>query len=259
MLTEQQAAQYSADGYLIVTRFLNEDETKLLAQIARLDAKLAASMKTRLDTEGGKASLALDNDLGDDIYSAIVRCERLVKPMAQVLQGEPYHYHHKVSAKQPFAGGAWEWHQDYGYWYNNGCLWPQMASCYIAIDPATRANGCMQLLSGSHLMGRVEHGKSGEQTGADMERVDAALTRMPLVYAEMAAGDALFFHCNTLHRSDQNRSPDPRWGLICCYNTKENDPYKDGPHPHYSPIVQLPDSAILAVGKTQLAGLYARA
>jgi ectoine hydroxylase len=255
MLTEQQAAQFAADGYVIVSAFLNAEETPLLAEISRLDADLAASMKTRLDTLGGKASLSLDNDLHDDIYSAIVQSEKLVEPMAQILKDEPYHYHHKVSAKQPYEGGAWEWHQDYGYWYNNGCLWPHMASCYIAIDPATRENGCMQLISGSHLMGRVEHGKSGEQTGADMERVNAALDRMPLVYAEMAAGDALFFHSNTLHRSDQNRSPNPRWGLICCYNTKGNSPYKDGPHPRYTKMPTLPDSNILEVGRRQLAML----
>src|SRR5688572_5928381 len=45
-------------------------------------------------------------------------------------------------------GGAWEWHQDYGYWYGNGCLWPNMLSVIIAIDPNTRENGCFQLLKG---------------------------------------------------------------------------------------------------------------
>ena len=255
MFTDQQAAQFSADGYVIVSAFLNADETSLLAKISRLDAHLAASMNTRLDKMGGKASLSLDNDLHEDIYSAIVQCEKLVDPMTRILQDEPYHYHHKVSAKEPFEGGAWEWHQDYGYWYNNGCLWPQMASCYVAIDPATKENGCMQLISGSHHMGRIEHGKSGEQTGADMERVNAALDCMPLVYAEMDAGDALFFHSNTLHRSDQNRSPNQRWGLICCYNTKSNSPYKDGPHPRYTTMEILPDSRLLEIGVRQLAKL----
>ncbi len=252
MITQAQLNKFAVDGYLIISAFLSAEETRILAEISRLDANLASSMKTRLDTLGGKASLSLDNDLHDDIYSAIVQCEKMVSPMQRMLGDEPYHYHHKVSAKQPFAGGAWEWHQDYGYWYNNGCLWPAMASCYIAIDPATKENGCMQLISGSHLIGRVEHGKSGEQTGADMERVEAALERMPLIYAEMEAGDALFFHSNTLHRSDQNKSPNPRWGLICCYNTKGNSPYKDGPHPRYTPMQVLPDSSILQVGNRQL-------
>ncbi len=54
--------------------------------------------------------------------------------------------------KEPFVGGAWEWHQDYGYWYKNGCLLPHMASCLIAVDRATKANGCLQILKGSHEM-----------------------------------------------------------------------------------------------------------
>lgn len=47
------------------------------------------------------------------------------------------------------AGGTWEWHQDYGYWYGNGCLWPNMVAVIVAIDPNTRENGCLQLLKGS--------------------------------------------------------------------------------------------------------------
>jgi hypothetical protein len=27
--------------------------------------------------------------------------------------------------KEPRVGGAWEWHQDYGYWYKNGFLYPE--------------------------------------------------------------------------------------------------------------------------------------
>ncbi|HZO91608.1 MAG TPA: phytanoyl-CoA dioxygenase family protein [Chthonomonadaceae bacterium] len=258
MLTPTQIAAFHEHGYVIVPGLLSADETRMLSEIARQDESLLSRMTSRKDAQGAATKLSLDNSLGDDIYSAIVRSERLVRSMEALLGGEVYHYHHKVSAKQPFEGGAWEWHQDYGYWYRNGCLFPYMASCYIAIDPATRENGCMQLIAGSHLMGRVDHGKSGDQTGADMERVNAALERLPLIYAEMDAGDGLFFHCNTLHRSDQNRSSHPRWGLICCYNAARNDPYKPGPHPNYTPLSIVPDTEILKAGARQLAEIAAR-
>ena len=257
-LTPQQLDCFHTRGYLIVPGLLNAQETQTLSEVARLDQALASKMLNRKDAEGGTAQLALDNHLSDNMYSAIVQSERLVRPIEAMLGGEVYHYHHKVSAKKPFEGGAWEWHQDYGYWYNNGCLFPYMASCYIAIDPATRENGCMQLIAGSQDMGRIEHGTAGEQTGANMERVTAALDHMELVYAEMNAGDALFFHANTLHRSDQNRSPNPRWGLICCYNAARNDPYKPGPHPGYTPMPVLPDSVVLEAGLRQLETLRAQ-
>jgi ectoine hydroxylase-related dioxygenase (phytanoyl-CoA dioxygenase family) len=146
--------------------------------------------------------------------------------------------------KEPFVGGAWEWHQDYGYWYQNGCLYPLLASCLIAVDRASKENGCLQVLVGSHQMGRIEHGKTGDQTGADMEIVSAALERLPLKYIEAEPGDALFFHCNLLHRSDQNRSPASRWSLICCYNAARNNPYKESRHPRYKPLAKVADSAI---------------
>jgi len=57
-----------------------------------------------------------------------------------------------------------------------------------------------------------------------------------LVYCELEPGDAIFFHGNTLHRSDQNTSENPRWSLICCYNTRHNDPIVAGKHPNYHPL-----------------------
>jgi hypothetical protein len=93
-------------------------------------------------------------------------------------------------------------------------------------------------------MGRIDHGRVGEQTVADMERVEEALRRMELVYVEAEPGDALFFHSNLLHRSDQNRSPRSRWSLICCYNAARNDPYKESRHPRYEPLVKVTDAAI---------------
>ena len=119
------------------------------------------------------------------------------------------------------------------------------------IDRATRENGCLQVLAGSHLMGRVDHNKTGDQAGADLERVEVALKRFPLIHLELPPGGAVFFHANLLHRSDQNHSEHPRWALICCYNTRRNDPYKPGRHPGYSPLNVLPDEAVIEAGKRQ--------
>ncbi len=78
-----------------------------------------------------------------------------------MLGDEPYHYHSKMIMKEARTGGAWAWHQDYGYWYDNGVLFPNLCSVFVAVDPATRENGCLQVLRGSHAMGRVTHLKTG--------------------------------------------------------------------------------------------------
>ena len=70
--------------------------------------------------------------------------------------GEMYHYHSKLMMKEARTGGQHVWHQDYGYWYENGCLYPDMGSVFIALDPCTTENGCLQVLSGNHLKGPNE-------------------------------------------------------------------------------------------------------
>ena len=219
-ITEPLHKQFQDDGYLIVRQLFDRDEAAGLLRLAKSDQVLLQQAYAKRDASGSESKLAVRNELDESPYAAIVRSRRIVEPMQVLLGDEVYHYHHKMMLKEPRVGGAWEWHQDYGYWYSNGCLFPDMGSCLIAVDRATRANGCLQVIRGSHKMGRIEHLKTGDQTGADLTRVEAALERMELVYCELEPGDAIFFHGNLLHRSDQNKSDLPRWSLICCYNTR---------------------------------------
>ena len=123
------------------------DEIELLRKISKADPTVKADASSRADGEGGAVKLVVRNDLPDDsIYGAIVRSRRIVSTMEQLLDDEVYHYHHKLILKEARVGGAWAWHQDYGYWYGNGCLFPDMASCLIAIDEATKENGCLQVV-----------------------------------------------------------------------------------------------------------------
>ena len=167
-----------------------------------------------------------------------------------LLGGEVYHYHSKITAKEPFEGGAWEWHQDYGYWYNNGCLFPHMATAMIALDKCTKENGCLQILAGSNQIGRIDHAllESG-QVGVDLKRVEEAKKHLKLVYCEIEPGDVLFFHCNTLHRSDKNKSDQRRWTLLCCYNAARNNPFLEHHHPRYTPLKKVPDEEIKKAGE----------
>ncbi|MGD9722121.1 MAG: phytanoyl-CoA dioxygenase family protein [Pirellulales bacterium] len=242
--TPDELSQYQEQGFLLVPQLFDAEEMAILLKYAKNDEALVAGAAGRRDATGQITKLTLWNYAGEDLYSMFSRSPRIVDRMEQLLGGEVYHYHTKMMLKEPLVGGAWEWHQDYGYWYHNGCLYPLLASCLIAVDRATKENGCLQVLAGSHQMGRIEHGKTGDQTGADMEIVNAARERLPLEYIEAEPGDALFFHCNLLHRSDQNRSPQPRWSLICCYNAARNDPYKESRHPRYTPLTKVSDQAI---------------
>ena len=138
------------DGYLIARGLLTDAETDLLSRVAHADRAMSESAYGRKDAQGLPVTLALRNDLADDIYGAIARSRKVAGSMESLLSGEVYHYHHKLILKEPRVGGAWEWHQDYGYWYHNGCVFPYMASVMVALDHSTRENGCLQVLRGSH-------------------------------------------------------------------------------------------------------------
>jgi ectoine hydroxylase len=252
-LSDTQLAQYEEDGYLLQRGCFSAEEVDLLRRAAKEDRALDDHSFGMGDGRGGKVRLALWNHPGDGIYGMFARCRRITDAADQILGDEAYHYHSKMIMKDARVGGAWAWHQDYGYWYQNGVLTPNLVSVMIAVDKATRENGCLQVIKGSHKIGRVDHILTGDQAGADMERVEVALARMERVHCEMEAGDALFFHSNLLHRSDQNKSENPRWSQICCYNARSNDPYKDSHHPRYTPLQKVPDSQIMEVGVKRFA------
>ncbi|MCG6927967.1 MAG: phytanoyl-CoA dioxygenase family protein [Acidobacteria bacterium] len=239
-------AQFHRDGFVIRRQWFDAEEMELLARFAREDPDLVSHHLPVKDAAGRESRLTLWNHPGDDLYGMFSRCRRVVEGAEQLLQDEVYHYHAKMMLKEPRVGGAWEWHQDYGYWYQNGCLYPNMLSVMIAVDRADRENGCLEVLRGSHHLGRVEHGRYGEQAGADPERVEAARARLELVRFEAEPGDTLFFHSNLLHASGPNTSDRPRWTLILAYNARGNDPYKDSHHPRYTPLEKVDDDAIKA-------------
>jgi len=252
-LRAEEVAPYERDGYVLARGLFDGREIDLLRRAAKEDKALDDHSFGRADGEGGVVRLSLWNHPGDGIYGMFARCRSVVETCERILEDEVYHYHSKMIMKEARVGGAWTWHQDYGYWYENGVLAPDLVSVFIAVDSAMRENGCLQVLRGSQRCGRVDHVLTGDQAGADPERVAEIAKRLPLVHVEMAPGDALFFHPNLLHRSDQNRSEIPRWSLICCYNARRNDPYKESHHPRYTPLDKVEDSAIVQAGLKRFA------
>lgn len=247
-LTEKDKQAYEQDGYLIAKEFYSTDEAELLLSSYLNDRVLHDHTYGRKDKDGNTTKLALWYSLDDNIYSLFARSERMVRGVELLLDGNPAHFHTKLMQKEPRVGGAWEWHQDYGYWYHDGFLYPQMISVMIALTPATVENGCLQVIKGSHWLGRVDHGMTGDQKGADMERVNEALDRLALVHVELAPGDTLFFHSNLLHRSDTNNSEHARCSMISTFNLITNKPYKNQHSSCYTPIDMVPDEQIMRSG-----------
>jgi ectoine hydroxylase len=248
-LTPSDVARYHEDGFIFVRGLFDAEKTDILRRAMEQDPAIRSHSLLRADQEGGATRISLWNRAGDSVYGLAARTARVVDA-AEALIGEPvYHFQSKLTAKEPKVGGAWEWHQDYGYWYYNGCLEPKMLSFMIALDATDAANGCLKVVRGSHKLGRLDHvALTPGQNTADPQRMPHILAGHETVDCVLEPGDAVVFHGNTLHRSDQNRSDRRRWTFLCCYNAVSNDTFKRDDDRYYVPLEKVDDDAVKHAG-----------
>lgn len=131
---------------------------------------------------------------------------------ASALLGEPaVLYKEKVNYK--LAGGAgYAPHQDApAYRFVESHV-----SCMVAIDDSTVDNGCLEVVSGMH-----HEVLPMDESGCIRPDVVASLEWQAV---EVRAGQTLWFHSRTPHRSGPNRSARPRRALYPTYNAlREGD------------------------------------
>lgn len=125
---------------------------------------------------------------------------------AAALLGEPaVLYKEKVNYKLP-GGAGYAPHQDapaYRFVQTH-------VSCMIAVDDALVGNGCLEVVSGRH-----HDLLPVDDAGCIRADVVAAMAWDPV---EVRAGEVLWFHSRTPHRSGPNPGPLPRRALYPTYN-----------------------------------------
>jgi hypothetical protein len=125
---------------------------------------------------------------------------------ASALLGEPaVLYKEKINYKLP-GGAGYAPHQDapaYRFVETH-------VSCMVAVDDALVGNGCLEVVSGRH-----QEVLPMDESGCIRPDVVAALEWAPV---EVRAGETLWFHSRTPHRSGPNLGPTPRRALYPTYN-----------------------------------------
>lgn len=246
--------EFNRDGYTVLKSVFDPDEIAILREAIVSDKRMTAHFRDiQAKFMKGKypsfETIWVWNDTsGDDVFAKFTRSAKIFDVLERIFDDQIYVYHNKVALKYPNMPG-FKHHQDYFYWYGMGCLWPDLATCFIAVDRADRENGCLRLVRGSHRLGRVEHRlfDGVSDSSVDPERLSAILARLPEDYIELDPGDAVIFHCNTLHASDANRSDRSRLALLGCYNTKRNDPIvRSHDHPNYISQSKIYDRVVRA-------------
>ncbi|XP_060558238.1 sushi, von Willebrand factor type A, EGF and pentraxin domain-containing protein 1-like [Ruditapes philippinarum] len=248
-VTDDMKAKFDNYGCILVRNFLSKEEVTHIKTSFESD-EFKAYMYALDNSEGRETHMIIWKQPGDDITGILGRCEKVVTTCENLLGGEVYHYHSKLMGKPPKEDGRHLWHQDDGYGYENGCLYLNMITVFIAMDKCEKANGCLQYLPVTQKCGIIEHHRLGDQFEADRERIKEIQKEkngIPLLYAELEEGDALFMHCNVLHFSSANLSDKWRWALLCCYNRANNNPVHH--HSQYTPLKKVNDSKILSCKK----------
>jgi ectoine hydroxylase-related dioxygenase (phytanoyl-CoA dioxygenase family) len=152
-------------------------------------------------------------------------------------------WHDQVFYKPARHPGVVTWHQDYSYWTR--ATPAGHVTCWIGLDDATLANGCVHYVPGSHrwgLLPRISLTKDMDAVKAYLEPEQAAAFKPePMV---LKAGECLFHDAHTVHGSYGNRSDGPRRGVVLNF-MKPDTRCADGRNPLLTGVPVIPEGAVI--------------
>lgn len=166
------------------------------------------------DTNPPRVRNAFNLHSHSDIFFQAAKNPALIGLLESILGSPLRLYASQVFAKPAFVGTIVPSHQDMPYWPFEPY---EMISAWIALDDSTIENGCVRHVAGSHKLGILPHAPSGV-VGNSLGIIDDPRWKsLPEHPVEVRRGSCILHHCLTVHRSEPNRSPNPRRGLIYVY------------------------------------------
>ena len=221
-LRDSDKQAYEDDGYFIARNLVPLELRELLA--ARLDSAARGELDQQIYRQIEPVVKRSGRDTGDPIdyvrkvqklaehdrfFAEFVTNSRLLS-MIHGLYGENIRYFgDEAQLKPALVGSAHPWHQDAPYFHKDPM---DVVTVWIAVDDATRENGCIEVIPGAHKRGilpRPDPNKPWFETG-ELDVSEA-------VHAEISAGDALVFDVLLPHGSGPNVSKHRRRSMICRY------------------------------------------
>ena len=225
-LSEDQLAEYSENGFLIVENLLDKKEVEVLRNRAELVAtgQLSHTSKIRLQIEpmvvAGDAeaqsyvdSLRKMSHLAffDKIFETHGRNTKILDIVESILGPDFKLYQDQLFMKPPKVGSRQPYHQDQpaGFYIDPP---DQMVTCWTALDDSTIENGCVWMLPGTHKLGPLDQSERDEYESKFQD--GNLLDERPIV---MKAGSCSFHHSLILHSSRVNLSYKRRRGYATHY------------------------------------------
>ena len=216
MNLEQILADYQKDGVVRIAQLFSGDRlTKIREQIASYVRDIAPQLEASevtFEADGTTARNLWRMEKHSPFFAEIARAPEVLNLIRPLLRGEPVNLGVETFNKPARIGSAVPPHQDNAYFCQSP---PDVLTVWIAIDPATEANGPVFYQRGSHRKGVLPHAPSGVKGNsfglAEKFEFSNALVGL------LEPGDALIHHCQTIHYSEPNRTEFPRCGLLMVY------------------------------------------
>lgn len=234
MISEQQWQQYESDGFVKLGQVLSGDALKALQ--TRIDDIMLGRAEInydrllmQLDSADGKYENAGEQSNGhkgatldyrkiQELEYDALFLEYMRQPIFQEICEYVYGAQTPIAAframfmnKPAHKGTLLPWHQDRWSALDRDPL----ITVWTALDPATVANGCVQIIRGSHTLGLVN--PSHPSGFVTEEQAKELAPDDQIEYVELQAGEAVLLHNWLLHRSDTNSTDISRRAFSVCY------------------------------------------
>ncbi|WP_213767875.1 phytanoyl-CoA dioxygenase family protein [Caballeronia sp. dw_19] len=232
----EHSAALDADGYVVVRRMVDAEQCAHLCALA--DHELAACIPP-LEFEADVGYPGAPHSQGApggqtvrrllaayarhpafSAWATSTACKALLETYFCGPARLSLAHHNSLMSKYPLYGSATGWHRDIRYWSFER---DNLISVRLALGSELAANGAIRFIPGSHRM-RLDHGRFDEALFFREDHPENQKLIDMGIEVELNAGDAVFFHCNTLHRAGRNLSEHVKLSLNFAYHSADNYP-----------------------------------
>jgi phytanoyl-CoA hydroxylase len=247
---QEQIEQLRDSGYVVVPRFVPAEELTRLNEVARTqlaaragplefeaDLRYPGAPPSRAAAGGDTVRRLLDAYARDPVFARWGTSPG-VREWMEAYFGEAVlmsrAHHNCLMTKHPLYGSLTGWHRDIRYWSFER---EDLVSVWFALGEEVIDNGGLWFVPGSHRMA-FGADRFDEAKFFRADRPDNADILRTAESPRLAPGDAVFFHCNTLHSAGQNLSGAVKYSLVYTYHGRSNAP-KAGTRSDSKPEVAL--------------------
>ena len=220
-LTGDQLEFYRENGYVAGVRVLTDEQIEALRKECD-DLMDPAHPGRELfheyhSNESADPSRVLFHALGAwriaESFHDVLWNAAFAVPASQLVEGPVRFWHDQLFCKPAQHGGVVAWHQDYSYWTRTQPM--AHLTCWVGLDDADRANGCLQYVPGSHRWELLPiTGLAGDMNAIQTVLSDDQKEQFQPVAVELRAGEAAFHHPLLVHGSYENSTDRPRRAFV---------------------------------------------